>query len=138
MLRLLHMSGTSNMDYTLAKQLEGAGFAQTGAGTRVAPPDAIVARRHDFAYVPTLEELIEAIGPEFVMVRNFRREVERIGPQNDPASVDECYDNFPSGEWVADSTRLDETSDEGTVGWITAHGHSALEATARLWLALQE
>jgi hypothetical protein len=42
------------------------------------------------------------------------------------------YDNFQNGKWVADSTRLDETSDEGTVGWVTAHGHTPIEAAARL------
>jgi len=48
------------MDYALATALKHAGFFQEGRGTRVAPPDKIVARRDDYAYVPTLEELIEA------------------------------------------------------------------------------
>ena len=42
-----------------------AGFPQTGAGKRIANPERIVARREDFAYVPTLEELIEACGSRF-------------------------------------------------------------------------
>ena len=50
------------MDYSLAKLLKDAGFYQSGKGTRVAPPHMIVVRRDDFAYVPTLEELVEACG----------------------------------------------------------------------------
>jgi len=56
------------MEYELAKQLKDAGFFQEGKGTRVAPPDKIVARRDDFAYVPTLEELIETCDPHFFML----------------------------------------------------------------------
>jgi hypothetical protein len=56
------------MDYALAKRLKDAGFLQEGAGKRVAPTDKIVVRRDDFAYVPTLEELIEACGKEFVQL----------------------------------------------------------------------
>ncbi len=54
------------MDYELAKALKDAGFPQIGRGTRVPPPDMIVAHRDDFAYVPTLEQLIEACGEEFL------------------------------------------------------------------------
>ena len=42
--------------------MKEAGFAQEGKGKRMAPPDKIVVRRDDFAYVPTLEELIDACG----------------------------------------------------------------------------
>lgn len=48
------------MNYDLANALKQAGFPQEGRGSRVANPEKIVARRDDFAYVPTLEELIEA------------------------------------------------------------------------------
>jgi hypothetical protein len=54
------------MNYDLAKELKDAGFVQSGKGARVAPPDKIVVRRDDFAYVPTLEELIEACGNETI------------------------------------------------------------------------
>ena len=53
------------MEYELARQLRDVGFPQEGAGKRVADPEKIVATREDFAYVPTLEELIEACGIEF-------------------------------------------------------------------------
>jgi hypothetical protein len=56
------------LSYELAKALQDAGFPQSGSGTRVAPPDVLVARRDDFAYVPTLEELIEACGDAFFAV----------------------------------------------------------------------
>ena len=59
------------MDYALAKALKDAGFPQTGNGTRVPPPHKIVARRDDFAYVPTLEELIEACAPSDNMSLHF-------------------------------------------------------------------
>lgn len=48
------------MNYELAQQLKDGGFPQSGNGGRVASPYTIVARRDDFAYVPTLEELIKA------------------------------------------------------------------------------
>jgi hypothetical protein len=54
------------MNYELAKELKDAGFPQEGKGARIAPPDKIVARREDFAYVPALEELIEACGKNFM------------------------------------------------------------------------
>lgn len=53
------------MGYAVAKALKDAGFFQEGRGSRVPPPDKIVARRDDYAYVPTLEELIEACGDYF-------------------------------------------------------------------------
>lgn len=53
------------MEYELARQLKDAGFPQEGAGKRVADPEKIFATREDFAYVPTLDELIEACGNRF-------------------------------------------------------------------------
>ena len=69
------------MDYELAKRLKDAGFLQHGTGKRVGNPEQIVARREDFAYVPTLDELIEACGDKF---ENLRR--------------------LPDGDWLAWST----------------------------------
>jgi len=55
--------------------LKNAGFPQEGRGKRLPPPDKIGARRHDYAYVPALEELIEALGSELgVIVRKHERE----------------------------------------------------------------
>jgi hypothetical protein len=53
------------MDFELAKRLKDAGFAQGGNGKWVGPPETIVWRSGDRAYVPTLEELIEACGEDF-------------------------------------------------------------------------
>jgi hypothetical protein len=58
------------MNYELAKELKDAGFPQEGNGARIAPPDKIVVRRDDFAYAPTLEELIEACGENFMRLEN--------------------------------------------------------------------
>jgi hypothetical protein len=62
------------MDYELAKELQDAGFSQTGNGKRVVRPDAIVARRDDFAYVPTLEELIEACGDITIHMSSYSKD----------------------------------------------------------------
>jgi hypothetical protein len=94
------------MKYELAKKLKDAGFVQSGKGARVAPPDKIVVRRDDFAYVPTLEELIEACSPN----RNFR-----------------LWDD-------ADTWHADHTVDVDTT--ISGIGETPTEAAARLWLAL--
>lgn len=59
------------MDYPLAKALKDAGFPQEGRGWRAVDPDKIVARRDDFAYVPTLQELIEACGEDFECLRRW-------------------------------------------------------------------
>ena len=53
------------MHYDLAKQLRDAGFPQGGNGKWIGPPDKIVWRSGDRAYVPTREELIAACGTEF-------------------------------------------------------------------------
>ena len=50
--------------------MQDARFPQSGAGKRVAPLDKLVVRREDFAYVPTLEELIEACGNRFEFLAN--------------------------------------------------------------------
>jgi hypothetical protein len=94
------------MNYELAKALKDAGFVQNGKGTRVAPPDKIVVRRDDFAYVPTLEELIESCGDEF-------GGLARIKP-----------DQWTSWEKYV--------NDEAPV----YHAETPTEAVARLWLAL--
>ena len=60
------------MDFALAKALKDAGFFQEGNGTRIAPPDKIVVRRDDFAYVPTLEELIEALPKGHFRLTRYR------------------------------------------------------------------
>jgi hypothetical protein len=52
------------MIYELALKLREAGFPQGGNGTWAFPPDAIVVRRSERVYVPSLAELVEACGDE--------------------------------------------------------------------------
>jgi hypothetical protein len=94
------------MEYSLAKELQDAGFSQGGRGTWAAPLDKIVVRAADRAYSPTLEELIEACGKSFVGLT---------------ASDDD------SGDWSA----FAEGYPVGTI-----EGKSPSEAVARLWLVL--
>ena len=94
------------MDYKLAKALRDAGFPQQGKGSSIIDPDLIVARREDRAYVPTLEELIEACGDQF-----------------------ESLVRYSDGTYRACGRDGAESSD----GIVSV---SSSEAVARLWLAL--
>jgi hypothetical protein len=97
------------MNYALAKELEEAGFPQGGKGCWLLPPDNLVARRIDRVYEPTLEELIEAIGPGFFSIELHGR-----------------ADNEMSGPWVAKThTRHQD-------------GSTPTEALAHLWLILNK
>jgi hypothetical protein len=49
------------VDYELAKSLMDAGFPQIGKGSSIGPLDKLVWRISDRVYVPTLEELIDAL-----------------------------------------------------------------------------
>ena len=94
-----------------------AGFPQSGAGKRLAPPDKIVARREDFVYVPTLKELIEACGEGFTTLER------KIGnPFN--------YTGIPD-KTVWWSARMGDR-----LGDYVNPGSTPEEALARLWLAL--
>ena len=61
------------MDYSLANELKNAGFPQGGRGRWIVDPNRIVVRFEDRAYVPTLEELIEACGDDFGGIRRCDR-----------------------------------------------------------------
>lgn len=100
------------MDYALAKALRDAGFPQAGRGTRVPQPDKIVARRDDYAYVSTLEELIEACG-------------------NDMFGA---LLNESDGTWLAEPHMYAAVGCETTLK--QAEGSTPSEAVGRLWLAL--
>ena len=54
------------MDYELATQLQNAGFPQSGDGKRIGSPNAVLWRSNDLAYEPTLDELFQAVGDEFI------------------------------------------------------------------------
>jgi hypothetical protein len=58
------------MKYELAKEIRDAGFPQTGNGKSVSPADALVMRRGDRVYSPTLSELIGACGMPFKLEGN--------------------------------------------------------------------
>jgi hypothetical protein len=92
------------IDYKLANELREAGFPQGGNGRWLVDPEQIVAR--DRAYVPTLEELIEAC---YHNGRNFNLSY-----------------NVSRG-WRAKSFYDKE---------LAANGATPTESVARLWLAL--
>jgi len=116
------------MDYKLAKQLKAAGYPQPDWENMFyvgsAPPDK------DFAYTPTLSELISACGDGFQDLRHG-------------AWVDD--DTFDHDKWAA-STRThdcdcddpDRKDSKFHVNWEYAVGDSPEEAVAKLWLEMKE
>jgi hypothetical protein len=98
------------MKYDVAARLRDAGSPQGGHGSWIAPPDKIVLRSGDRVYVPTLEELIEACGEHF-FVLNATSERGQPNP------------------WYAAITNPNV---------VEATGATALEAVAKIWLALHE
>jgi hypothetical protein len=98
-----------SIDYTLANELKDAGFPQGGKGRWLVDPGQIVARGGDRAYVPTLEELIEACGENFAWL----------------------HQSVKSKKWAAQDFIYDEDSHGG-------QGSTPTEAVARLWLALNK
>jgi hypothetical protein len=60
------------VQYELAQELRDAGFPQTGRGTHTGPSDKLVWRAGDRVYIPTLEELIEACGDDFLGVSRIK------------------------------------------------------------------
>ena len=104
------------MDYSLAKLLKDAGFYQSGKGTRVAPPHMIVVRRDDFAYVPTLEELVEACGKGLWTMRQCTYQ----------------------GEWGWCVGQDSYISDNPNDWPLFAFGTTLVEALGRLWLSLNK
>ena len=99
------------IDYTLANELKFAEFPQGGNGRWLVDPRQIVARGGDRAYVPTLEELIEACGENFAWLHH----------------------SVKSKKWAAQDFICVEG--EGPHG---GQGSTPIEAVARLWLALNK
>jgi hypothetical protein len=97
------------MDYPLAKELKDAGFPQGGRGRWIVDPGLIVVRGGDRAYIPTLEELIEACGD--IDLRIDRRNKRVL-------------------KWESKAMFTD--------GRNTALGSTPSSAVARLWLALKK
>ena len=100
-----------SIDYTLANELKDAGFPQGGNGRWLVDPGQIVARGGDRAYVPTLEELIEACGENLAWL----------------------HQSVKSKKWAAQVFIYDD--EEGPAG---GQGSTPAEAVARLWLALNK
>jgi hypothetical protein len=102
------------ISFELAKQLKDTGFPQAGDGKWIGPPDSLVWRSSDRAYVPTLEELIGALGLHFYSL-------EQIGPHN----------------WRAQSFATQDQRDDDRTRLIRHKVDAILPeiALARLWLA---
>lgn len=106
------------MKYELAKQLKDAGFPQRGDSKMLATKQGRKTLQNWGklnAYAPTLEELIEACGPQLGCL--LKRDKETDYGENFP----------PEWEWGASSKTF----------WnIQMFGSTPTEAVARLWLAL--
>ena len=87
------------------------GFPQIGRGSAIGSPNKLVWRCGDRAYVPTLEELIEACGDEFGHVARLHG----------------------GKHWRASGRDNDEE-----YSLIEELGATPTEAVARLWLALNK
>ena len=96
------------MDYELANQLRHAGFPQGGKGKWIVSLDQIVVRAADRAYVPTLEEIIEACGRQFLSLQRVPESESR------------------NETWVVGGT-IDKN--------VYQQGSTPAEAVARFWLA---
>ena len=75
------------MDYPLANELKNAGFPQGGRGRWTVDPNRIVVRSEDRAYVPTLEELLEACGDDFVGIHRRDRETWQCARSSERAPI---------------------------------------------------
>lgn len=106
------------MNYELAKELKDAGFPQGHSG--MYPPDQKEHDLHALAYVPTLEELIEACGDKILVLKHT--------PSNyhgDPEST--------PMNWFAWGGE-----DRGNYFSFQHSGYTPTEAVAHLWLALKK
>ena len=108
------------MNNELYKKLKDAGFPQEGDWWFRKYHDGSIGRINahrdipvkEDVYSPTLSELIEACGDEFVEVRNFRREMWRVhGKKKAERYIKESYDGLKNGDWIAESTRRYESSE---------------------------
>jgi hypothetical protein len=127
------------MPYELAKELKDAGFPQTEdqycrcsflTAEQLDGVPVIYDCKTERVSKPTLEELIEACGDEFVCLREFRAEMRRQGPTSAKHAPAEKY-------WIAESSRVLSGRD-GTHSWVARNGSTPTEAVARLWLALNK
>jgi hypothetical protein len=103
------------IDFALANKLKEAGFPQGGDGRWTVDPEQIVAR--DRAYVPTLEELIEACGGQLWSIVRLQ------------------LADVHGHRWIARDAIID---DNGDTPAFHISGRSPQEAVARLWLILNK
>lgn len=112
------------MNFELAKELKDAGFPHTESGKYIDQHNYILLHSsgqlgtaNDWCYVPTLSELIEACGEEFMLTNE--------------CGMWEAWSNIGAkNTWPA---RLGETGAEHQY-----EGSTPIEAVARLWLALNK
>lgn len=116
------------IDHSLAFKLKEEGFPQEGEGIYIPLGDK------PYLYEPYLEEIIEAIGDEFKCLRNFRHE---MWAAHGKLEGERQYQVGWSGsnEWIAEAVST-YTTDEGTTSCISAHGKTAKEASARLYIKI--
>lgn len=67
------------MNYELVKQLKDMGFLQEGKGNVVIYPTGKLMTDNDFAYIPTLSELIDVCGEGFQQLNKMNNEWWCIG-----------------------------------------------------------
>jgi hypothetical protein len=110
------------MTYELAKELKDAGFPQEGDGGFCLDNDCKDDRKTCtcIAYQPTLSELIEACGDEFLALRHAPSRY-RGDPESRPMDWQACGGEFRATHWSYQQS-----------------GYTPEEATARLWLALNQ
>lgn len=103
------------MNYSLALKLKEAGFGQEerlGIGNG----DMFLEGKKGLVYVPTLSELIEAIGDRFRNIELRQEDIE-------------------GGRWVAYSRENDDINCEVS---IFKNGQTPEEAVANLWLEINK
>lgn len=99
------------MDYTLAKELKGAGFPLllSNMGSSKAPGFECTQIQDLWYYTPTLEELIEACGDKFEVLQRHDKDIWSAA----------IYGNSPD------------------IPAYEYEGKTPEEAVAKLWIALQ-
>jgi len=108
----------SDMPYELAKQLKDAGFPQDRKRGWFVFRDPKAPDAHFQAYIPTLSELIEACGDDFVRLTRYTYSGGKIGWYASPKA-------FLGFQQVAPEEHLADF-----------HGSTPEEAVAHLFLAL--
>lgn len=137
------------MDHELAKQLKDAGFPQLGNGKYVGnvgninnkalkPGDVFGIAQEDFFYIPTLSELIEAVGtdgdkPIFKFLSNHCKRTNDLLP-----TPNGKIDMSKHGRWNARARTNEHKEDSKKWKSVNGWGHTPEEAVAKLCLELHK